>query len=127
MTVKRRPKAPAVEPRKTQAIEAWSKDPTQKLTKLALEYDVPVSSLYTRALGRKIHNEGAKDQELFSDDEEKALVEWCIELINWGHPPRVETLPTLASGLLQITDTSIIRISASSLTLTHLISVSTSC
>ena len=102
MPGKRRPKAPDLQARKIKALEAWNKDPTLKITKLALEYDIPVSSIYARTRGRKTHIEAAKNQKLFDDEEEKALVEWCIKLINWGHPPRVETLRTLTSGLLQI-------------------------
>ncbi len=40
MPGKRRPKAPSTQARKTQVLEALKKDPTLKLTKLALEYDI---------------------------------------------------------------------------------------
>lgn len=45
--------------------------------------------------------EAAEPQKHFTKEEEDVLAGWCTKLIEWGHPPRVDALRTLASGLLQ--------------------------
>lgn len=102
MTKKKLPKPDTVKVRKAKALEQWRKDPTLKITQLAIDFDVPKSSLYASARGRKNHTEGAELLKHFTKEEESVLADWCTKLIEWGHPPRVETLRTMASRLLQM-------------------------
>ena len=75
MTQKKPPKAVAPEIRITKAIESWQKDPTQKLSKLAVEFDVPTSSLYARTRGRKTRVQGSEPQKHFTIEEEDVLAD----------------------------------------------------
>ena len=61
MLEKRRPKASDLQARKIKALKVWNKDPTLKIIKLALEYDISISSFYARTRGRKTHIETAKN------------------------------------------------------------------
>lgn len=101
MTQKKRPKVADRETRKKQALEEWEKDRSQILKHIAYEYDVPYSSLNHLKQGRKTHKDAAEDQQLFSKVEEEELVNFCVQLIDWGHPPTVENLRTIATGCLQ--------------------------
>ena len=75
MLEKRRPKAPNLQARKAKALKAWNKDPTLKIFKLALKYNISISSFYARTRDRKTHSEAVESLRIFNNNEEKALVE----------------------------------------------------
>ena len=103
MTQRKPPKVDSLQIRKEKALIKWRQDPiSNNITQLAIDYDISKSSLYAAAThNRKSHILGAERLQHFTQAEEDVLVQWCCKLIEWGHPPRVETLRTMAFGLLQ--------------------------
>ena len=75
MTGKKLPKPDSVKIRKAKALKQWQKDPTQKITQFAIDFDVPKSSLYASARGRKSYKEAAEVFMLFTKEEEDVLAE----------------------------------------------------
>lgn len=73
---------PASEPMTYVALSEWS--------------DVPRSTLYHRARGRRSKEDKAKSQQYLTPSEEKALVKYLLQLSNHGYPVRMKHLRSLA-------------------------------
>ena len=75
MTRKKPPKVDSRATRLDKAIKKWQEDSiTHKLNNLAIEYNVPKSSLYARARDRKSHIKRAESQKRFTQKEKDALI-----------------------------------------------------
>ena len=75
MTRRRLPKPDTVKIRKAKALSQLQKDPTLKITQLAKDFNIPKSSLYHTARGRKSHVEATESVRHFTDVEESVLAD----------------------------------------------------
>ena len=57
---------------------------------------VPLSTLYHRAHGRRSIEEKAQSQQYLTPCEEKAVVEFMLQMDDLGQPVRIKYLPSLA-------------------------------
>ena len=66
----------------------------------ALTYNIPYTTLRARLHGRQTRTEANQGLQLFSVQEEKAIVRFCETLDDWGHPVTIKILKQFAQSLL---------------------------
>jgi hypothetical protein len=76
------------------ALEEWRLEGTS-FRKLAAKYGVPSSTLSERERGGLTRREGHAHRQKLTPDMEKALEDWCIQLDDWGFPPRMDLLDAI--------------------------------
>ena len=68
---------------------------------MAEKYGVPYSTLRDRLNGAQDRQSSRGPMQLFTKQEEKAMVRWCNHLDDWGFPPKLTLVKQMAAGLIQ--------------------------
>jgi hypothetical protein len=63
---------------------------------LADHHDVPRSTLHDRAHGRRSQEEKAQSQQYLTPCEEKAIINFLLQMAEFGQPVRIKHIPSLA-------------------------------
>ena len=63
-------------------------------------FGVPYSTLRGRLSGRRSHTLGHEAMQLLTKYEERSIVKWCEKLDEWGHPPRLAVVKTMAQAII---------------------------
>jgi hypothetical protein len=61
--------------------------------------DVPLTTIYHRAHGRRSKEEHAQSKQYLTPEEETAIVKFLLLMSNLGHPVRIKFLPSLAVSI----------------------------
>jgi hypothetical protein len=61
--------------------------------------DVPLTTIYHRAHGRRSKEEHAQSKQYLTAEEEKAMVKFLLLMSSLGHPVRIKFLPSLAFSI----------------------------
>jgi hypothetical protein len=61
--------------------------------------DVPLTTIYHRAHGRRSKEEHAQSRQYLTPEEEKAIVKFLLLMSSLGHPVRIKFLPSLALSI----------------------------
>ena len=70
----------------------------QSFRALADHRDVPRSTLYYRSRGRQSIEDKAESQQYLTAAEEKAVVDFLLQMSDLGHPVRIKYIPYIAFG-----------------------------
>ena len=84
------------------ALEALRNDKNSKLEAVARLYNVPASTLRRRRAGRPARRDTIPNSRRLTDSEEKALVQYIIELSERAFPPRLRGVEDMANQLLRV-------------------------
>ena len=86
------------------ALQAYRDKKFSSLKKVAEYYGAVYKTLCHRAKGRPACSPIQKQPklQLLTDAQESALVQWCIDLFEWGYPVRYDLLRGMASKLAGI-------------------------
>jgi len=87
------------------ALEALQNDKKLSLRAVARLYNVPVTTLYNRRNGRPARRDLLANSRKLTDLEEKAIVQYTIELSERAFPPRLCGVEDMANQLLRERDT----------------------
>ena len=79
------------------ALEALRNDKNSKLEAVARLYNVPASTLCRRRAGRPARRDTIPNSRRLTDSEEKALVQYIIELSERAFPPRLRGVEDMAN------------------------------
>ena len=82
------------------AIAELKRNPAISQRQLAKEYNVPRSTLQARIHGRKSAKTYHEESQRLSVIEERALIGWIEQMTEWGWPPRIQHLESMAKNLL---------------------------
>ena len=88
------------------ALKALQDDEELSLRAAAKLYNVPVSTLGYRRTGRALRRDLPANSRKLTDLEEKAIVQYVIELYERAFPPRLCSIEDIANQLLRICDAS---------------------
>lgn len=69
--------------------------------------NVPLTTLYYRAHGRRSVREKAQRQQYLTTEEEKALITFLLLMSNLGHPVRIKYIPSLVFSLARQRSTTV--------------------
>jgi hypothetical protein len=61
--------------------------------------DVPLTTIYHRAHGRRSKEEYAQSRQYLTPEEEKAIVKFLLLMSSLGHPVRIKFLPSFALSI----------------------------
>src|SRR5690349_17816697 len=86
------------------ALKAFQDDKELSLRAAAKLYNVPVSTLGYRRAGRALRRDLPANSRKLTDLEEKAIVQYVIELYERAFPPRLCSVEDMANQLLRIRD-----------------------
>lgn len=92
---------PPKEARITLAIQAIERNQFPSLRAAAKQFNVPESSLRLRMAGISSRSETRPGIQLLSEVEEKAIVEYILDLDTRGFPPRISGVEDMANLLLK--------------------------
>jgi len=67
----------------------------------AEQYGIPYSTLRGRIAGVQDRVGGHRGMQVLTEFEENSMVRWCEKLDEWGHPPRLEVVKSMAQALLR--------------------------
>ncbi len=95
---------PSKEARVILALEALQNDKNPKLEAIARLYDVPASTLRRRRAGWPARRDTPANSQKLTDLEEKAIVQYTIELSERAFPPRLCGVEDMANQLLRVRD-----------------------
>ena len=90
--------SPSKEARVILALEALRNDKNSKLEAVARLYNVPASTLRRRRAGRPARRDTIPNSRRLTDSEEKALVQYIIELSERAFPPRLRGVEDMAEN-----------------------------
>ena len=82
------------------ALEALKKDPKLSLSAAAKLYSVPYTTLPNRRAGRPARHDLPANSRRLTDSEEKAIVQYVLELDVRSFPPRLRGMEDIANHLL---------------------------
>ena len=74
---------------------------TSSIRAMAVRYGVPDSTLRDRLNEPMDRQSSREPMQLFTKQEEKAIVRWCNHLDDWGFPPKLTLVKQMAAGLIQ--------------------------
>jgi len=94
--------APSKEARVILALKALQNDKSLSIRAVAKLYDIPESTLRDRRAGRAAQRDLPANSRRLTDSEEKALVQYIIELSERAFPPRLRGVEDMANQLLHI-------------------------
>ena len=83
------------------AMRAYQKGETSSMRGMAERYGVPYSTLCDRLNGVQDRKSSGKPMQLFTKQEEKAIVRWCNYLDDWRFPPKLTLVKQMAECLIQ--------------------------
>jgi hypothetical protein len=86
------------------ALEALQNDKKLSLRAVAKLYNVPVTTLYDRRAGRPARRDTTPNSRRLTDSEEKAIVQYIIDLSARSFPPRLRGVEDMANQLLRVRD-----------------------
>ena len=86
------------------ALQALQNDTKLSLRAAAKLYNVPVSTLGHRRTGRAVRRDLPANSRRLTDSEEKAIVQYVIELSERAFPPRLAGVEDMANQLLRVRD-----------------------
>jgi hypothetical protein len=95
---------PSKEARVILALEALRNDKQLRLEAVAKLYNVPASTLRDRRAGRPARRDTTPNSRKLTDLEEKAIVQYVIELSARAFPPRLSGVEDMANHLLRERD-----------------------
>ena len=95
---------PSKEARVILAFEALQNNNNLKLEAIARLYDVLASTLCRRRAGRPTRRDTLANSRKLTDLEEKAIVQYTIELSERAFPPRLYSVEDMANQLLRVRD-----------------------
>lgn len=74
---------------------------TPNIRRAAERFSVPYSTLHGRLRGSGTRGQGQVKMQALTPIEEKAIVRWCSQLDEWGHPARLPLVKAMAEAILQ--------------------------
>jgi len=83
------------------AMQAYRKSESSSMREMAEKYSVPYSTLRDRLNGAQDQKTSREPMQLFTKQEEKAIVRWCNRLDDWGFPPKLTMVKQMAEHLIQ--------------------------
>ena len=86
------------------ALEALENNKKLSLRAAAKLYNVPVSTLSYRHAGRPARRDTTPNSRRLTDSEEKAIVQYVLELLTRSFPPRLRSVEDMANQLLRVRD-----------------------
>ena len=86
------------------ALEALEKDENLSLRAAAKIYDVSRTTLAQRRVGRLPRRDLLANSRRLTDSEEKAIVQYILELVARSFPPRLRGVEDMANQLLHVRD-----------------------
>jgi hypothetical protein len=86
------------------ALQALRNDTKLSLRAAAKLYNVPVSTLGHRRTGRPVRCDTTPKSRRLTDSEEKAIVQYILELVERAFPPRLRGVEDMANQLLRVRD-----------------------
>ncbi len=87
------------------ALEAIRNDEKLSLRAAAKLYNVPESTLCSRRAGILARRDTTPNSRRLTDSEEKAIVQYILELVARSFPPRLRGVEDMANHLLRVRDT----------------------
>jgi len=84
------------------ALEALQNDKKLKIFTAAKLYNVPVTTLRRRRAGRPARRDTMPKSRRLTDSEEKAIVQYILELVTRSFPPRLRSVEDIANQLLRV-------------------------
>jgi len=79
------------------ALEALQNDKKLKIFTAAKLYNVPVTMLCRRRAGRPVRRDITPKSRRLTDSEEKAIVQYILELVARSFPPRLRGVEDIAN------------------------------
>ncbi len=95
---------PSKEAKVILALKALQNNNNLKLEAIARLYDIPASTLRRRRAGRPARRDTPANSRKLTDLEEKAIVQYTIELSKRAFPPRLCSVEDIANQLLRVRD-----------------------
>ena len=86
------------------ALEALKNDSKLSLRAAAKIYSVPYTTLYHRRAGMYARRDTTSNSRRLTNSEEKAIVQYMIELSERAFPPRLVGVEDMANQLLRVRD-----------------------
>ena len=86
------------------ALEAIRNDEKLSLRAAAKVYSVPYTTLYHRRAGMPARRDTTPNSRQLTDSEEKAIVQYVLELVARSFPPRLHGVEDMANQLLRVRD-----------------------
>ena len=83
------------------AMRAYRKGKASSMRAMAEKYGIPYSTLRDRLNGAQDRKSSREPMQLFTKQEEKAIVRWCNHLDDWGFPPKLTLVKQMAEHLIQ--------------------------
>ena len=96
--------SPSKEARLLLALEALQNDKKLKIFTAAKLYNVPVTTLRRRRAGNPARRDTTPNSRRLTDSEEKAIVQYVLELDTRSFPPRLCGVEDMANQLLRVRD-----------------------
>jgi len=95
---------PSKEARVILALEALQNDKELRLEAIARLYNVPASTLRRRRAGKPARRDTPPNSRRLTDSEERAIVQYILELVARSFPPRLRGVEDMANHLLRVRD-----------------------
>ena len=86
------------------ALEAIRNDEKLSLRAAAKLYDIPESTLRSRRAGISARRDTTPNSRRLTDSEEKAIIQFVLELDSRSFPPRLRSVEDMANQLLPVRD-----------------------
>jgi len=83
-----------------EALRYYAKTKESSIKHTAELFGVPYYILHGRLSGRVSRTLGHEAMQLLTKDEANSIVQWCEKLDEWGHPPRLGVVKTMALALI---------------------------
>ena len=83
------------------AMRAFWKSEKPSMREMATKYGIPYSTLRDRLNGAQDRKKSHEHMQLFTEQEEKAVVRWCKSLDDWGFPPKLTLVKQMAGHLMK--------------------------
>jgi hypothetical protein len=82
------------------ALQAIEKDPSLSMRRAAKIYNIPFSTLHSRRAGVKSRRDIQPKSRKLTDQEERVIVQYILQLDSKGFPPRISGIKDIANRLL---------------------------
>lgn len=82
------------------AINFYNSGGGTSIRDTAEKYGVAYTTLRDRLAGAKSRQEAHREQQYLTDEEEKAIVRFCLKVDDWGHPLRISYLKALVTSIV---------------------------
>jgi len=83
-----------------EALEFYQHCDQPSIKGTAVRFGVPYSTLRGRIGGVQDRVTGHRAMQVLTVFEEKSMVRWCEKLDEWGHPPRLDLVKSMAQALV---------------------------